>query len=88
MRTAAQSWPPSCGTGLCYLQCTPTCPSGNILARWPGAKAQLPCGYCRIQGTLHGRQYVPQGYTVAVKHDLLVSPTRTLMARCRRTVDR
>lgn len=55
-------------------------PERQYLARWPGAKAQLPCGYCRIQGTLHGRQYVPQGYTVAVKHDLLVSPTRTLMA--------
>ena len=55
-------------------------PERQYLARWPGAKAQLPCGYCRIQGTLCGRQYLPQGYASPVLHDLAFDPARNLHA--------
>ena len=55
-------------------------PERQHLARWPGAKAVLPCGYCNIQGTRHGTQYVPQGYCTPVLHDRTFLPARHLYA--------
>ena len=55
-------------------------PECQFLARWPGVNAQLPCGYCRIQSTLHGKHYYPEGYLAPIRHDLLKNPAQELKA--------
>jgi hypothetical protein len=50
------------------------------VALFPGVKAELPCGFCRFQGTLCGTQYLPKGYQTPVIHNLTFQPPRMLHA--------
>lgn len=50
------------------------------LARFPGANARLPCGFCGIEATAEERHYYPKGYAKLQRHSLLLRPPRDVLA--------
>lgn len=50
------------------------------LARFPGANARLPCGFCGIEATAEDRHYYPKAYSKPQRHSVLLQPPRDVLA--------
>lgn len=50
------------------------------LARFPGTKAELPCGFCGIEATNCGGQIYVKGYAEPQRHARLLDAPREVLA--------